>query len=73
MIKKIFRLKAIENSLLNYVKGLDELKPILSQIGFVKSEEMVLILQKKLNGQSLVDIRKHMEMGRLCIRRKFTK
>ena len=55
--KNILDLKPIENSLLNFVKGPDELKPILSQIGFVKSTEDALILQKKLNvGQSLVDV-----------------
>ena len=54
--QNILNLIPIENSLLNYVKGPDELKPVLSQIGFVKTTEEAFKLQKNLNvGQSLVD------------------
>ena len=56
--KNILNLEPVENSLLNFVKGPDELKPILSQIGFVNSTEEACRLQKKLTvGQSLVDIK----------------
>ena len=56
--KSIENLEPIKNSLSNYVKGPEELSPILSQIGIVDNAAEALKNQKELKiGQSLVDKR----------------